>query len=132
MFTFPHIPPPPPTHTPHTLVSLSLSLYFSCAKSLKSCLTLCNPTNSSPQAPLSMGFWSTGVGCRALLQGIFLSQGLDSNVSCTGWQVLYHQHHLRNPYFSCLVCFSSNNTLSWVTSQHMTCIWPIYLIKTSL
>ena len=31
---------------------------FACmhAKSLQSCLTLCDPMDSSPQAPLSMGF----------------------------------------------------------------------------
>ena len=27
-----------------------------CAKSLQSCLTLCNPMDCSPQAPLSPGF----------------------------------------------------------------------------
>ena len=36
------------------------------------------------QAPLSMGFSSknTGVGCRALLQGIFLIQGLNPQLLC--------------------------------------------------
>ena len=42
------------------------------------------------QAPLSMGFSSknTGVGCQALLQGIFLTQGLKLSlyVSCIGRQ----------------------------------------------
>ena len=45
------------------------------------------------QAPLSMGFpiKNTGLGCHAFLSGIeptFLI------VSCTGRQVLYHEHHL--------------------------------------
>ena len=42
------------------------------------------------QAPLSMGFSSknTGVGCRFLLQGIFLTQG-SNFVSCIGRFVLY-------------------------------------------
>ena len=42
------------------------------------------------QAPLSMGFSSknTGVGCRFLLQGIFLTQG-SNFVSCIGSFVLY-------------------------------------------
>ena len=41
-----------------------------------------------------------GVGCRALLQGIFLTQGsnLHLYVSCIVRQILYHQCHLGNPY----------------------------------
>ena len=41
----------------------------------KSCPTLCDP-----MAPLSRGFpgKNTGLGCRFLLQGIFLTQGLNS------------------------------------------------------
>ena len=49
------------------------------------------------QAPLSMGFSSkkTGMGCCALLQGIFLAWGSNlRHVSCTGRWVLYHQCHL--------------------------------------
>ena len=51
------------------------------AKSLQSCPTLCGPTDSvAHQAPLSMDSpgKNTGVGCHALLQGIFPTQG--SNV----------------------------------------------------
>ena len=45
-----------------------------CAKSLQSCLTLCDPMDCRP--PLFMGFpgKNTGVGCCALLQEIFLTQ----------------------------------------------------------
>ena len=53
----------------------------------QSSLTLC-------QAPLS---WdspgkNTGVGCHALLQGIFLTQGSNLHlcVSCIGRWILYH------------------------------------------
>ena len=44
------------------------------------------------QAPLSMGFSRNGVGCRALLQGIFLTQGLHSHLlRLLHWQVVpYH------------------------------------------
>ena len=44
------------------------------AKSLQSCAAFCNPMDCSP---LSVGFprQNTGVGCHALLQGIFLAQG---------------------------------------------------------
>ena len=46
-------------------------------KSLQSCLTLAAPWTIARQAPLSMKFSgkNTGVGCRALLQEIFLTQG---------------------------------------------------------
>ena len=54
-----------------------------CAKSLPSCLTLCDPMDYSCQAPLSLGFsrqeyWSG----YALLQGIFPTQRLNPQLSC--------------------------------------------------
>ena len=46
------------------------------AKSLQSCSTLCDPVDCSHEAPLSMGsLQNTGVGCHAVLQGLFLTQG---------------------------------------------------------
>ena len=52
-------------------------------KLLQSCLTVCDPMDCSHQAPLSTGFSSkhTEVGCHALPQGIFRTQG--SNPSLT-------------------------------------------------
>ena len=49
------------------------------AKSLQSCPTLCNPMDIACQAPLSIDSpgKNTGVGCHALLQGIFPTQGLN-------------------------------------------------------
>ena len=48
----------------------------------QSCPTLCDPVDYSPQAPYFMEFWNSpgkniGVGCHSLLQGIFLTQGLN-------------------------------------------------------
>uniref|UniRef100_A0AAA9TF59 Chromosome 17 C4orf33 homolog n=1 Tax=Bos taurus TaxID=9913 RepID=A0AAA9TF59_BOVIN len=42
---------------------------------------------------------NTGVGCCALLQGIFLIQGSNpiSYISCIGRWILYHQRHLGSP-----------------------------------
>ena len=61
------------------------------AKSLQQCLTLCNPMDCSPPGYSIHGDSpgkNTGVGCHALLQGIFLTQGsnlcLLSNLC---WQV---------------------------------------------
>ena len=60
------------------------------AKSLQSCLTL-QTVDCSPQALLSMGASpgkNTGVGCYALLQGIFPTQGLNRCLLCLlQWQV---------------------------------------------
>ena len=47
-----------------------------CAKSLQSCLTFYDPMDCILQAPLHMAPGkNTGVGCHALLQGIFPTQG---------------------------------------------------------
>ena len=50
------------------------------AQSLQSCLTLCDPLDCSPPCSSVQGDSpgkSTGVGCHALLQGIFPTQGLN-------------------------------------------------------
>ena len=54
------------------------------AKLLQSCLTLCNPMDYSP--PGSSVHWdspgkNTGMGSHALLQGIFLTEGLNPYLS---------------------------------------------------
>ena len=67
---------------------------MACAKSLKSCLTLCNPVDCSPPGlcPWNSPSRNTGVGCHALLQGIFPTQG--SNVGLQRCrQILYHLSH---------------------------------------
>ena len=64
-------------------------------KLLQSCLTLCDPmVSGSPGFSVhgdSLGK-NTRVGCHALLQGIFLTQGLNPHLLChLHWQeVLYH------------------------------------------
>ena len=68
------------------------------AKFLQSCLTV-QPYGLQPTrlfCPWDSPGMNIGVGCHALLQGIFLTQGLDPHflISCTGRQVLYHQCHL--------------------------------------
>ena len=61
----------------------------------QSCLAVCNPiycslTGSSVRGD-SPGK-NTGVGCHALLQGIFPTQGLNPGL-LHGWQTLYHLSH---------------------------------------
>ena len=57
----------------------------------QSCLTRWDPVDCSPPGSSVHGDSpgkNTGVGCHALLQGIFLTQGLNSYVSCIGRWVL--------------------------------------------
>ena len=59
------------------------------AKSLQSCLTLCDPKDCSPPAFSAHGRQgkNTGVDCHALLQGIFPIQGLNLCLLCLlHWQ----------------------------------------------
>ena len=62
---------------------------------IQSCLTLCNPVNCSPPGSSVHGDSpgkNTGVGCHALLQGIFLTQGLNPGLPhCR--QILYRLSH---------------------------------------
>ena len=61
------------------------------AKSLQSCLILCDPMDCSPPgSSVQQDFpgKNTGVGCHALLQGIFLTQGWNPHFLCLlHWQV---------------------------------------------
>ena len=53
------------------------------AKSLWSCPTLCNPMDCNPPSSSVQGILQariTGVGCHALLQGIFPTQGLNCKI----------------------------------------------------
>ena len=65
------------------------------AKSVQSCLTLCDPVDRLP-CPWDSPGKNTGVGYHFLLQGIFLTQGSNPGVyvSWIGRQVLYHRCHL--------------------------------------
>ena len=65
----------------------------------QSCPTLCDPMDCSPQAPLSMEFSrNSGVGCHALLQEIFPTQGWNPGLLHCRW-ILYHLSHWRSPFF---------------------------------
>ena len=55
------------------------------AKSLQLCPTLCHPMNCSPTRllfPWDSPGKNTGMGCRALLQGIFPTKGLNAHLLC--------------------------------------------------
>ena len=65
----------------------------------QSCLTLCDPMDGSPPGSSVLGDSpgkNTGVGCHALLKGIFLTQALNSYLlHCR--QILYPLNHLGSP-----------------------------------
>ena len=49
------------------------------------------------QSPWDSPAKNTGVGCHALLQGIFLTQGWNSRLLCLLHWVIYHYCHLEFP-----------------------------------
>ena len=69
----------------------------------QSCLTLCDPMDGSPPGTSVHGDspgQNTGVGCSALLQGIFSTQGSNMHflhLTCIGRWVLYYYCHLGSP-----------------------------------
>ena len=77
------------------------------------CLTLCNPMDCSPPGTSILGDSpgkNTGVGCHALFQGIFPSQGLNPGFShCK--QILYQLSYQESPFH---LQFSSVQLLSRV------------------
>ena len=66
---------------------------------VQSCCTFCDPMDCSPPGSSSMGFsWQEcGVGCLALLQGIFPTQGSNPGLPHCRW-ILYHLSHQGSLY----------------------------------
>ena len=61
----------------------------------QSCPTFCDPVNFSPPGSSVHGDFpgkNTGVGCHALLQGIFPTQGSNPGLLHCRW-ILYHLGH---------------------------------------
>ena len=57
-------------------------------ESLQSCLTLCDRMDCRLFCPWDFPGKNTGVGCHFLLQGIFLTQGLNPHLLCLlHWQM---------------------------------------------
>ena len=80
------------------------------------CPTLCNLWTVMHQASLSMEFSgkNTGVGCHALLQGNFPTQGANQGLlNCR--QILYHLSHLGCPKFNSKINSLDINTTKLYT-----------------
>ena len=72
---------------------------YSKSKFAQSCLTLCDPMDHSPPGSSVHGDSpgkNTGVGCHALLQGIFATQGLNPSLPHCRW-ILYQLSHQGSP-----------------------------------
>ena len=113
----------PPSH-PGVWLRSQHHLYIPMNKSVcaQLCLTLCNPWTSACQVPSVHGIFQ-GVGCHALFQGIFLTQGSNPRLLCLLLQqadslplpcpgsLLWIQEHITLPPF--LKWASEPSSSSW-------------------
>ena len=78
------------------------------------CLTLCDPMDCTPPDSSVHGDSSgknTGVGCHALLQGIFLTQEWNQALLCCRW-ILYQLSYQESPCVSEKTSFLAGNMLN--------------------
>ena len=94
------------------------------AKSLQSCMTLCNPIDHSPP-----GFWSQGILQARILEWVAMSSSRGSSrprarthTSCIGRQILYPLSHLGSPH---LHSHPANRFLS-TSRLHMHAIFVFF------
>ena len=94
------------------------------AQSLQSCLTLCDPMDCSPPVHGDSPGKNTGVGCQALLQGIFLTQGLNPHLLHYS-RILYSLNHLGSQSASILNNYSTST--SFLTSMvfEFVALWSL-------
>ena len=86
------------------VITLSVCVCVCLCVRPQSCLTLCNPMDLSQldSCPWNFPGKNTGVGCHFLLQGIFMTQGLNLHLWCLmHWQVnSLLLNCLRSPLFT--------------------------------
>ena len=106
---------------------LHCCLTLCCCLVVQSCLTFCDLMDSSPPGSSDHGDSpgnNTGVGCHALLQCIFLTQGSNLNLLCLPHcrQILYPLNHLGSSHAEVLLLYSikSENQAKNVTSSLLT------------
>ena len=124
--------------TPSTVGNFYLSpcmyIYFPlicCAVWLvaQSSPTPCDPTDWSPLVPSVQGdspSKNTGVGCHALLQGIFPTQGLNPCLPHCGW-ILYQLSHQGSP-----IKFTDQGKLEYQTQPKTDIYVNLYKINTDV
>ena len=84
------------------IFSYSAGSHISLCLGARSYPTLCDPMDCSPPGSSVHGDSpgkNTAVGCHALLQGIFPTQGASPGLTHCRW-ILYHLSHQGSPYFS--------------------------------
>ena len=95
------------------------------AQSLQLCPTLCDPMDCSPPGSSVRGDSpgkNTRVGCHALLQEIFLTQGSNPGLPHCRWN-LYHLSHRENPRILEWVVYPFSRGFSQPRSQtRVSCI----------
>ena len=107
-------------------ISFLIQSWYNCeVKTAQSCLTLCNPTDYSLPVSSFHGDSSgknTGVGCRALLQGIFPIQGSNPGLPhCR--QIPYPLSHQGSPRILDWVAYPFSRGSSWPRNQsRVSCI----------
>ena len=96
-----------------------------------SCRTLCNLMDYSPPRSSVPGYSlgkNTGMGCHALLQGIFLTQGSNPGLPRCRW-ILYHLSHQGRPRILEWVAYlfsrgysqpRNQTRISWIEARFFT------------
>ena len=85
----------------------------------KSCLTLCYPMDCNLAGSFVHGNSpgkNTGVGCHALLQGIFPTQGTKLGLPHCRW-ILYHLSHQGSPWILEWMAYPFSRGSSWIGNQ---------------
>ena len=101
-------------------------IFEKCCLTTQLCPTLCDPMDCSPPGCSVHGDSpgkNTGVGCHALLQGIFPTQGLNPGVPhCR--QILYHLSHQGSPRMLQYIAYPFSGGSSWPRNQTgVSCRW---------
>ena len=126
------LPCPPPGDLPNPRIKPihmgallnSLHLKCVCVCLVAQSVQLCDPKGCSPPGSSVHGDSpgkNPGVGCQALLQGIFPTQGL--NPGLLYWQILYCLSHQRSPIYTHSYTHTHTHTHIW---RHMSLYIQIY------
>ena len=98
----------------------------------QSCLTLWDPMDCSPSGSSVHGdspAKNTGVGCHALLQGIFPTQGSNPNLLCCR-QILYQlSHQGSSRILEWVACLFSGGSSQESNLGLLHCRWILYQLS---
>ena len=122
---------PPDSALRDIQVEFKRSWFMSTMRSVtQSCLTLCNPTDSSPPGSFVHGDSpgkNAGVGCHALLRGIFPTQGLNPGLPHCRWILYCLSHQVSS--VGCSNKLANPGRGSW---EPLIYIWSVRIIRSNL